>query len=135
MIRRIKEKDYKPVEKLLVNNFHTSFPQENPFVRWYVLEVENKILGFVCYSIMYEQLELNYVYIDSNYRGQGYATKLLKYMIDDAINEDVEVMSLEVHEDNIIAQRLYKKFGFEVQAIRKKYYGSKDGLLMVRKLI
>lgn len=135
MIKKLSEKNYKSVENFLKKEFHTTFPQGNPFIHWYIYEEETFVKGFISYSIMYEQLELNYLYVEPHYRKQKIASQLMEYMIHEAIEKKVEVLSLEVHEKNEVAKKLYQTFGFEVKAIRKNYYGNEDGLLMIRKLI
>lgn len=135
MIRKLSEKNYKHVENLLREAFHTTFPQDNPFIHWYIYEVESIIMGFISYSIMYDQLELNYLYVLPSHRKQKIASKLIDYMLKDAVEKNVAVLSLEVNEKNEVARKLYQKFGFDVVAIRKNYYGKEDGLLMIRKLM
>jgi ribosomal protein S18 acetylase RimI-like enzyme len=56
-------------------------------------------------------------------------------MIEDLIKNNVISVSLEVNVENISAINLYKKFAFEKATIRKNYYGNKDAVLMIRKLI
>lgn len=135
MIVKLDEKNYNSVENLLKTQFNTSFPQENPFIQWYVYEKDEKFVGFISYSIMYEQLELNYIYVDSKERRGKIASKMMDYMLKDAKASGIQSLSLEVNEHNLVAQELYKKFGFETGAIRKNYYGNENGLLMIRKLI
>ncbi len=135
MIVKLNEKNYKTVENLLKKEFHTTFPQGNPFIYWYIYLEDDIVKGFISYSIMYEQLELNYLYVVPNYRGEKIASKMMEYMINEAISSGVCSLSLEVNENNLIAQKLYTKFGFETKAIRKNYYKNENGLLMIRKLI
>lgn len=135
MIQKLSENDVKTVENILSKEFHTSFPQENPFIQWYIWKENGLIGGFISYSIMYENLELNYIYVDPKFRKKNIASELMLHMVKEAQAHGVEVLTLEVRETNIIAQKLYHKFGFCVAATRKNYYGKENGLLMVRKLI
>ena len=41
-------------------------------------------------------------------------------------------ISLEVNEENESAIKLYEKYGFKKEAIRKNYYGKNNGILMIR---
>lgn len=102
--------------------------QTNPFGH-YLLELEDdKIIGFLYYSDIYDRAEINQIEVKSSHRNCGKATKLLKKMI-----ESVEKsITLEVKKDNIAARRLYKKFGFQDKAIRSGYYQGIDGILMER---
>lgn len=55
------------------------------------------------------------------------ATRLLQFAI---LNEDFDTMYLEVSTANIAAIKLYKACGFIEYAIRKKYYGDYDAIVM-----
>ena len=100
----------------------------NPF-GYYLLEVENdKIIGFLYYSDIYDRAEINQLEVEVSHRNCGKATKLLKKMLE-LVEKSI---TLEVKKDNIPAINLYKKFGFKEKAIRKGYYHGVDGILMER---
>ena len=52
--------------------------------------------------------------------------------IESAINKNSEVVTLEVRVSNYAAQKLYSKFGFNKEGIRKNYYldDREDALIM-----
>lgn len=91
-------------------------------------------VGFINYSIIYDRAELNYIYVAKQYRKMHVATKLMDYFINDTIINKCKNITLEVNENNLQAIKLYKKFNFEIATVRSGYYGSQDGLLMIRKL-
>lgn len=100
----------------------------NPF-GCYLLEVENdKIIGFLYYSDIYDRAEINQLEVEVSHRNCGKATKLLKKMLE-LVEKSI---TLEVKKDNIPAINLYKKFGFKEKAFRKGYYHGVDGILMER---
>lgn len=109
---------------------------DNHFSHNFVLEDGNKIIGYVGVWIMYEQSQITTIGIDSDYQRKGYGELLMKEVIDFARQLECEVMSLEVRQSNQKAISLYKKLGFEKQAIRKNYYqdNHEDAFLMVKKL-
>ena len=88
---------------------------------------DNKIVGFLDYSVMYEKIEINYIFVIEEYRKKGIAYNLIKYVID---NYDFENITLEVNVNNTNAINLYKKLGFKIINIRKCYYDGVDGYLM-----
>ena len=69
-----------------------------------------KDIGYVIIRKLYEHLDITDVYIEESSRRQGYAYKLLKYIIDN--NKDYKIM-LDVNEINTPAINLYKKLGFK----------------------
>ncbi len=110
--------------------------EENEFSFNYVLEDENKIVGYGGVFIMYENSEITTIGIDSTYQRKGYGQYLLNYMMDVARSKQCEIMSLEVRVSNDKAISLYTKLGFEIVGIRKNYYedNHEDAYLMVTRL-
>lgn len=102
--------------------------QVNPFGH-YLLELENnKIIGFLYYSDIYDRTEINQIEVEVSHRKCGKATKLLRKILE-TVEKDI---TLEVKKDNIPAINLYEKFDFQKKAIRRGYYQGVDGILMER---
>ena len=133
MIQEMSKEDQIYVENLLKEVFSVSFPQDNPFFQVLVCKDQEEICGFLCYDKIYERIEIEYLYVKPMFRRKKIASRLLETMIQDAIKDGITSMSLEVNEHNLSAQKLYAKFGFKKETIRKKYYGNDDGILMIRK--
>ena len=112
------DKDY------LLNEFNN-----NPFIKVLLLIEDNKVIGYLYYSDIYDRVEINQIEINSFHRNCGNGKKLMEYMIQ---NVDKNI-TLEVKKDNIPAINLYKRNGFVEVAIRKGYYQGIDGILMERK--
>ena len=62
-------------------------------------------------------------------------TKLMTYLIYNAIDSHVINITLEVRKSNEVARKLYKNFGFREVALRKLYYGDEDGILMEKQVM
>lgn len=101
----------------------------NPFSNFIVYLEDDKIIGILSYSIIYERAEINYIFVLESYRGKKIASKLLNYMIQ--ICKICDNITLEVRKSNNIAILLYKKYGFKEVAIRENYYNDEDGVLMM----
>lgn len=70
--------------------------------------------------------------VDPVYRRMGIAMELMREFFG-SLSPTVEWFVLEVRVSNIVAQRLYKKFGFiSCQVISRYYLDGEDGLLMAR---
>lgn len=106
----------------------------NPFSK-YIIVREDVYIGLLIYSVKYELAEIEYLFINEEYRNQKYAQKLLDMMLKDLKNSNVESITLEVKKSNVKAINLYKKNKFNQIALRKNYYKNEDGLLMGRKLM
>ena len=112
------DKDY------LLNEF-----DNNTFIKVLLLFEDNKVIGYLYYSDIYDRAEINQIEIDSFHRNCGNGKKLMEYMINH-VDKDI---TLEVKNDNDPAIKLYKKYGFKEVATRKGYYQGTDGILMERK--
>ena len=100
----------------------------NPFGKVLVLK-EDKIIGYIYYSDIYERCEINQFEIENIHRNSGKGDLLLKYLIN-TVKKDI---TLEVKEDNTPAIHVYENNGFIITATRKGYYNGIDGILMERK--
>ena len=102
----------------------------NPFTKIYIYK-ESKNIGFIIYSKYYERIEIDYIFVEQEFRKKGIASKLINYIINE--NKDIQNITLEVSVHNEPAINLYKKSGFKVVATREKYYNGIDAYLMERK--
>lgn len=107
----------------------------NPFARRIEYEVDDRVMGYIDYSLIYDRIELDDVFVVESMRGQGIGTKMLAYLVSVAITYRVVNMTLEVRVSNVAAIGLYKKFGFREVALRKYYYGDEDGILMEKQVM
>ena len=124
----------KELENLdIINNISNYKPTKNAFNKIYIYYYENEIIGYIDYSIMYEQAELNYIFIKEKYRNMGYAKKLIEYMLNDLIEKNIQSITLEVSCKNTKAKNLYQKYEFKKIGIREKYYNGIDAILMIKR--
>ena len=115
-----------------INEFDVSYlKRDNPFLINYVFLVNNIPIGLISYSLIYDRIELEYVWVKQNFRRKGIASKLIKKMFE----EKVSNITLEVSVSNEGALNLYKKYGFKVASIRNNYYGKEDAYLMIREMM
>ncbi|MBE6150146.1 MAG: GNAT family N-acetyltransferase [Firmicutes bacterium] len=121
-------KEYNDIEYL--NKLSSYNITINPFNKILVYMDGNTILGFIDYSKMYENMEINYIFVIEQYRNKGIASKLLEYVIN---NNDFSNITLEVNINNINAIKLYEKYNFKTISIRKGYYNGIDAYLMERR--
>jgi len=60
--------------------------------------------------------------VEPDLRGKSLGELLLVALIEEAINRGAGYLSLEVRISNIVAIRLYEKYGFSIKGVRTKYY-------------
>ena len=107
----------------------------NPFGRRIEYYEDDISLGFLEYSLIYDRIEIDNILVSEDNRHQGIGTKLMAYLVNQAINLRVVNITLEVRVSNYHAINLYKKFGFREVAIRKYYYGDEDAILMEKQVM
>ena len=105
--------------------------KENPFLKNYVYLENNEPIGLISYSLIYDRIELEYIWTSFEHRKKGIASKLMDKMLEENINN----ITLEVRTTNEGAINLYKKYNFKVVSTRKKYYGNEDAYLMIREMM
>ena len=107
----------------------------NPFSRKIEYVIDDKSVGYLEYSLIYDRMEIDNFCINEECRNQGIGTKLMAHLVSLAINYRVVNITLEVRVSNVVAINLYKKFGFREVALRKYYYGDEDGILMEKQVM
>ena len=107
----------------------------NPFLSEIEFIIDNKVVGYLKYLLIYDRMEIDSVYVLEEYRNQGIGTKLMAYLVSLAIDNHVVNITLEVRISNDIARNLYKEFGFREVALRKFYYGDEDGILTEKQVM
>ena len=107
----------------------------NPFQKRFEYFIEDNSVGYLEYSLIYDRMEIDNIFVMDEYRKQGIGTKLMAYLVSLAIDLRVDNITLEVRISNEVARNLYKKFGFHEVALRKFYYGDEDGILMEKNVM
>jgi ribosomal-protein-alanine N-acetyltransferase len=69
-----------------------------------------------------DEAHVSTIAIHPEWRGKKLGELLLWAMVRQAIRQHAELITLEVRVSNSLAQRLYRKYGFEVMGLRKGYY-------------
>jgi len=101
--------------------------------RVYVLRTaEGKLVAFCACWLVVDELHINTLAVRAEARRRGLATKLLRFVLAEASAAGATCATLEVRRSNEAALRLYERLGFEVRAIRPKYYSQpvEDGLIL-----
>ena len=112
------------------NLYNLSKIIESQYDYVYGYYLDDKLVGFIHVTKLYETMDIVNIVVDREVRKQGIATKLINYVID--LFDDIDNVMLEVNENNIPALSLYKKNNFEIINKRNNYYGSDAALIMKR---
>lgn len=130
MIRYAIESDFEILNKLIKElDENYIFDSTNPFFKCIVYDNEG-IKGFLKYSLIYDKLEIDYIFVKKEYRNQNIGMEMMKFIE----TENVKSFSLEVKESNKSAIEFYKKNNYKIVATKKNYYKGEDGYLMVKEV-
>jgi ribosomal-protein-alanine N-acetyltransferase len=142
-IRNIQENDIPAVLEIEQISFTTPWSEQDFLNEMYkkniLLKVavsEDNIIGYICVNYHLYESNILDLAVHPDYRRRGVATILMDEAIRELKKKGCAFMLLKVRVSNTIAQRFYELFGFKVEGIRKKFYGTpdEDALMMMRRL-
>lgn len=110
----------------------------NPLAKYIVArdEINDLVVGFVGIWIVVGEGNITNIAVHPDYRGNGIGDKLLSSLINLCSDLNCTLINLEVRESNYKAQNLYKKFGFNIDGIRKGYYeDNKENAILMSKIL
>jgi ribosomal-protein-alanine N-acetyltransferase len=105
-------------------------PISNPYV--VIFEPQNKIIGYVIYWHLQNEVQISNIAISPDYRQLGVGENVLKKILHEVYRKGAEFVFLEVRPSNQAARSLYNKLGFKILGLRKGYYRNpaEDAIVM-----
>ncbi|MFF7792002.1 ribosomal protein S18-alanine N-acetyltransferase [Streptomyces sp. NPDC007991] len=100
--------------------------------KYLVAEEGERIVGYAGVASSGEQADIQTIAVTREYWGTGLGGRLLTELLRAATAFECAEVMLECRVDNIRAQKLYERFGFEAIGFRRGYYqpGNVDALVM-----
>lgn len=135
-IREMKREDISNIMRMEKKLFATSW-EEEMFIEEiekqyaYVLEIKNKIIGYVCGWKLLDEFNITNIAVASDFQRKGFGEALVQFLMSKLLDEKCFKFFLEVRESNQAAKKLYEKLGFVVIGSRKNYYHSPEEDAMV----
>ena len=140
IIRPMGEDDLDQVQAIDQISFSLPWPKrafryellENPKSMLWVAEMNHKVVGAIVVWIILVEAHIATLAVLPEFRRQGYAQKLVLKALTSAKENGAQHTTLEVRASNIVAQNLYRGFGFEIVGRRPQYYqdNREDALIM-----
>lgn len=100
----------------------------------WVLELDDKIIGFIIISLTREECHILNVAVALSHQRQGWGRMMLEHALKHARRFGIGIAYLEVRKSNTRAISLYRKMNFQVVGERKGYYptvsGNEDALIL-----
>ena len=82
----------------------------------------NRIIGYVIFWVIGEDVQINNIAVHPDFRGMGIGEHVLRHVINHVKFRGARLITLEVRPSNTAALGLYRKLGFRLLGIRKGYY-------------
>jgi ribosomal-protein-alanine N-acetyltransferase len=143
-VRRMELADIEAVHEIDLLSFSLPWPErsfrfellENPLSRAWVAGMstgaEQRIAAMMVLWLIVDEAHIGTLATHPNFRRVGLGARLLAHGLLSAREEGAQQSLLEVRRSNLAAQALYQRFGYEVTAVRARYYrdNGEDALLM-----
>ncbi len=145
IIRRMRDEDLEQVHAIDVLSFSAPWPagsyrfelHENQAALCWVAEATTpmgkQVVGMIVVWLIMDEAHVATIAVHPDFRGQGIGRMLLTEALAESIRRGARVSTLEVRAGNLVAQALYRDFGYDVVNRRKHYYvdNGEDALLML----
>lgn len=120
--------------EMILNEINNNSNQELEGVLFYVIEENEKVIGYIGRYYFLKSMEILNFVIDEAYQRQGYGQKLFNKIVEDVT--DLESITLEVRVSNQKAIAFYEKNGFIHVHTRKQYYSNgEDAKVLLKEFI
>ncbi|MDE4542503.1 ribosomal protein S18-alanine N-acetyltransferase [Thermoanaerobacterium sp. R66] len=105
---------------------------KNSCAHYIVAEVDGKVAGYGGFWVVVDEGHITNIAVHPDFRGQGVGSAIVEGLIELAKTKGITSMTLEVRESNLVAQSLYKKYGFRPVGKRRGYYqdNNEDAVIM-----
>jgi [ribosomal protein S18]-alanine N-acetyltransferase len=106
---------------------------ENEQAHFFVAEQDGQVIGAAGYWFIVDECHVSTIATHPDWRRQGVGEMLLRAMLSHALALEALMAVLEVRASNEAAIKLYRKYGFDVNRVRKGYYRDnlEDALEMI----
>lgn len=90
---------------------------------------EKKIIGFISYKIKKNEATIGLVAVLPNHQGKGIGKKLLQFVENELIKNDIKILNIPTQKENFEACSFYEKQGYKVkQSIIIKHFWRNDSI-------
>jgi len=129
-IRRMRKEDIPEVSRIerlsfpnpWSSNIFSAELEKEDFAFYYIMEYRSRLVAYAGYWKIKNEAHLVTFAVNPPFRRKGLGGQLLKYLLEEAKNQNLDKITLEVRRSNLTAQKFYQKFGFKKIAIRPHYY-------------
>ena len=124
--------DIRAVMRIEATSFSTSWPpsafqselNDNKLAHYFVGRAGEggEIVAYGGIWVILEDSHITTIAVHPEWRGRKYGEELLVFLLREAIARGASWITLEARESNVVAQNLYRKYGFTTVSTRQAYY-------------
>ncbi len=106
--------------------------RENRLACYFVARMMHQVVGYAGMWVIFDEAHVTTIAVDPLHRRRHIGERLLVAMIDEAMKRSARRVTLEVRRSNRGAQTLYRRYGFEDNGLRRRYYSDngEDAIIM-----
>ena len=100
--------------------------------RYYLVAyVGDTMVGYAGLMFAADDAHVTNIAVNPAWQGRGVATEMMLDLVLLAHDRGCVAMTLEVRHTNVVAQNLYRRFGFVPAGVRKRYYENTDDAIVM----
>jgi ribosomal-protein-alanine N-acetyltransferase len=133
-ISRMTPADIRAVMRIEALSFSTSWPpsafaselNDNKLAHYFIgrngASGTGELVAYGGIWVILEDSHITTIAVHPDWRGKKYGEEMLVFLLHEAIARGASWITLEARESNVVAQRLYRKYGFTIVSTRRAYY-------------
>jgi len=110
----------------------------NPISHFYIVYMPKtgEVVGYIIFWMIEKLIEIHHIAVSPKHQKMGIGHALMKFILDQAHQNKITEIYLEVRKSNMEAIQFYQRFGFKKQRTRKEYYQNpvEDALIYKKKI-
>ncbi len=107
---------------------------DNELAVYFVAISGELVIGYGGVWKVFDEGHITNIAVHPEFRRCGAASRILDQILNMCDENNIKSLTLEVRKSNYAAQKLYEKYGFKAEGLRKRYYAdnNEDALIMWR---
>lgn len=108
------------------------FEIRNHCCHYFVAKIGDVVIGYTGLAVVGSEGYITNLAVEAEHRRKGLGRRMMLTIFRKALEAGADIISLEVRKSNLIAQELYRQFGFHQVGVRHRYYmdNREDALVM-----
>lgn len=104
---------------------------KNPNAYYFVAMIEDEVVGYGGMWYIINEAHITNIAVSPKHHRKNIGSEILKAILNESENLEIIGVTLEVNENNIPAIKMYEKFGFENEGLRKNYYENNENAIIM----